>query len=74
MSDRVNLDLDREGRLGFPEAIFGENKDIKSLIEIIEIGRKHEKHILITHLQKEKFEHLNSRYEGLFYRCRSWRY
>lgn len=67
MSDRVNLDLDREGRLGFPEAIFAENKDIASLIEIIDICKKSNTHVLFTRLQKDKFEQISKTYEGLFY-------
>ena len=59
MSSRVNIDLSREDRLGFPEAIFGENKDVSSLLEIVEICKSHNNRVLITRLQKEKFEKLS---------------
>ena len=67
MSSRINIDLDREDRLGFPEAIFGENKDLKSLLEIIEVCKNHNNRVLITRLQKEKFEKLSEKFEDLFF-------
>ena len=67
MSSRINLDLDREDRLGFPEAIFGENKDIKSLLEIVGVCKDHNNRVLITRLQKNKFEKLAKKFSDLFY-------
>ena len=67
MSSRINLDLDREDRLGFPEAVFGENKDIKSLMEIVEVCKNHNNRVLITRLQKDKFLKLSEKFGDLFY-------
>ncbi|MFC2126455.1 nickel pincer cofactor biosynthesis protein LarB [Bacteroidota bacterium] len=67
MSSRINLDLERENRLGFPEAIFGENKDINSLLEIVGICKNHNNRVLITRLQKDKFEELEKKFSDLFY-------
>ena len=41
MSSRINLDLKREERLGFPEAIYGERKDVESLLSIIDKMKAH---------------------------------
>jgi NCAIR mutase (PurE)-related protein len=67
MSSRFNLDLNREERLGFPEAIYGERKDVDSLLGIIEKMKRHEKPILITRLQKDKFEKIREPYPHIFY-------
>lgn len=67
MSDRVNLDLGREKRLGFPEAIYGENKDIASLLKIITTIRDHDKSVLITRLQQGKSHVIAEKYDKVFY-------
>lgn len=67
MSDRINLDLSREKRLGFPEAIYGANKDIESLKEIIRRITKANKPLLITKLQAEKFEMIRDENQPVFY-------
>ncbi|MBR9998091.1 MAG: nickel pincer cofactor biosynthesis protein LarB [Cyclobacteriaceae bacterium] len=67
MSDRINIDLSREKRLGFPEAVFGLNKDVESLLDIIRVFRANGKSVLITRLQKEKFEKIDEKYPGEFY-------
>lgn len=67
MSSRINLDLKREERLGFPEAIYGERKDVESLLGIINKMKAHGKPILITRLQKEKFDKIREHHEGFFY-------
>ena len=67
MPDRINIDLGREKRLGFPEAVFGLNKDVESLLDIIKVFRKNGKSVLITRLQPEKFEKINEKYPGEFY-------
>jgi NCAIR mutase (PurE)-related protein len=67
MSDRINLDLNREYRLGFPEAIYGTNKDIESLKEIIRRITHKKKPVLITRLQPEKFEQIREDLQPVFY-------
>jgi NCAIR mutase (PurE)-related protein len=67
MSDRINLDLSREKRLGFPEAIYGTNKDVESLKEIIRRITNVNKPVLITRLQPEKFDPIREDFQPVFY-------
>ncbi len=67
MSDRINLDLGREKRLGFPEAIYGANKDLDSLKEIIRRITSVHKPVLITRLQPEKYELIQEDFGPIFY-------
>lgn len=67
MSDRINLDLSREKRLGFPEAIYGTNKDVESLKEIIRRITNVKKPVLITRLQPEKFDPIREDFQSVFY-------
>lgn len=67
MSDRINLDLSREKRLGFPEAIYGANKDLESLKEIIRRITNLNKPVLITRLQPEKYDLIKADFQPVFY-------
>jgi NCAIR mutase (PurE)-related protein len=67
MSDRINLDLSREKRLGFPEAIYGTNKESEVISEIIKRYQNINKSVLITKLQKEKYEKISTKHSTLFY-------
>ena len=67
MSDRINLDLGREKRLGFPEAIYGTNKDVESLKEIIRRITNVKKPVLITRLQPEKIDPIREDFHSVFY-------
>ncbi len=67
MSDRINLDLSREKRLGFPEAIYGANKEAGIISEIIKRFQEINKPVLITRLQKEKYEEISINHNPLFY-------
>jgi NCAIR mutase (PurE)-related protein len=67
MSDRINLDLSREKRLGFPEAIYGANKDLESLKEIIRRITNLNKPVLITRLQQEKYDLIKGDFQPVFY-------
>ena len=67
MPDRINLDFNRENRLGFPEAVYGANKDIESLSEIIHRFIAKKKSVLITRLQPEKYEMLKDIHPPVFY-------
>ena len=62
-----NIDYDREGRLGFPEIVFGASKSIEDLILIINDYISRDKNILITKLQKKKAKKLLKYYPNSFY-------
>jgi len=63
----LNLDSDREDRLGFPEVIFGAVKSAETLSQALEIHRDSGKNALITHLQEEKAATLIRDFPGAFY-------
>jgi NCAIR mutase (PurE)-related protein len=67
MSSKINLDLDREERLGFPEAVYGERKDVDSLLKIIDTLKEKNIPVLITRLQDKKFEHIVNVHHDAFY-------
>jgi pyridinium-3,5-biscarboxylic acid mononucleotide synthase len=67
MPDRINLDFNRENRLGFPEAVYGANKDIESLAEIIRRFIDKKKSVLVTRLQPDKYEMLKDIHQPVFY-------
>ena len=50
----TKIDYHRKLRIGLEEVIFGKNKDIEELIEIVENLIKNSHNVLITKLQKEK--------------------
>lgn len=61
------IDYDRVNRIGFPEVIYGASKDISTLISIIkEISSKHEK-VLITKLQKSKYQEIKKEFQNSFF-------
>lgn len=62
-----NIDFDRQSRIGFPEVIFGASKDVNTLKNIItKMYDKHQK-VLITKLQKEKYEELKPLFSNSIY-------
>jgi len=62
-----NIDHGREKRIGFPEVVYGASKDILTLKKIIgEIRDKSEK-VLLTKLQKEKYQELKKDFPISFY-------
>lgn len=65
--DHLNLDFDREGRLGFPEVVYGASKSPEILTEILKRYRDSEKNALITHLQEEKATVLLGHFGDAFY-------
>ena len=62
-----NIDMQREERLGFPEVIFGQNKDVDTLNSIIRAYLEKKESVLITRLQAEKHESLNTDFPSIFY-------
>ena len=63
----INLDEHREIRQGFPEVIFGENKNITQLEEIISHYIKNNKRLLVTRLQEEKWNKLKDKFTSCIY-------
>ena len=56
--ESFEIDFDRQGRLGFPEVIYGASKSVEVLVEILHAYRKHGLNALITKLQPKKLETL----------------
>ncbi len=67
MSGNHHIDFEREQRLGFPEVIFGEGKDIPTLVDIIHRVVERSGRVMITRLQKEKFESIDKQFHPAFY-------
>jgi NCAIR mutase (PurE)-related protein len=65
--DHLNLDFDREGRLGFPEVVYGAPKSLETLTEILKRYHDSGKNAFITHLQEEKANHLLGQFPDAFY-------
>lgn len=62
-----NIDVQRRERLGFPEVVFGQNKDIGTLNSIIRAHLENKESVLITRLQAEKHVSLSKDFPGVFY-------
>jgi len=67
MTSNFNLDFDRNERLGFPETVFGFNKDIDSIRKIAYSMIDANERVLITKIQPEKVEVLRKDFPDLFY-------
>lgn len=67
MDNNYFLDLDRKDRLGFPETVYGANKDTATLIRIID--KLIEKHgsAYLTRVQNDKAKSLSENYEEIDY-------
>lgn len=65
--DNLNLDFDREGRLGFPEVVYGASKSLETLEEILREHARVEKNALVTRLQAGKAPPLLQAFPGSFY-------
>ena len=62
-----NIYHDRNNRVGFPEVVYGKNKNVATILKIIkEIYSNNEK-VLITKLQKNKFVKIKEEFENIFY-------
>ena len=62
-----NIDIQRRERLGFPEVVFGQNKDVDTLNSIISAHMENGESVLITRLQAEKHKSLYQDFPGIFY-------
>lgn len=68
MSHRnFNIDIQRRERLGFPEVIFGQNKDINTLYSIISAHLEKKESVMITRLQAKKYKSLYQDFPEIFY-------
>lgn len=65
--DNFNIDYDRENRLGFPEIIYGESKDVSQLSHILKDYRDKGTNALVTKLQATKAEKLIEELPDAFY-------
>ncbi|MEM7370907.1 MAG: nickel pincer cofactor biosynthesis protein LarB [Bacteroidota bacterium] len=62
-----HIDWDREGRLGFPEVIYGAGKSPEVLLELLASYVADDKNALITKLQAEKAPPLLRQYPDAFF-------
>ncbi len=52
------IDVDRGSRSGIPEIVFGESKDAKEIVQIVEGMLKNQDAVLVTRMTQEKMEFL----------------
>jgi NCAIR mutase (PurE)-related protein len=65
--DSARLDHHRQLRTGLPEAVFGENKSVEQLIEIMSAMLRQQSVVLATRVAPEKAEQVCARIDGLVY-------
>ncbi|WKN43683.1 nickel pincer cofactor biosynthesis protein LarB [Tunicatimonas pelagia] len=66
-SDNFNIDLDRKGRLGFPEVIFGQSKTVEQLKSILAYHQQQAIPALATKVQAEKAQPLLAEFPEAFF-------
>ena len=62
-----NIDVQRRERIGFPEVVFGQNKDVDTLHAIISAHLEEGESVLITRMQTEKHQSLVKDFPDIFY-------
>ncbi|MED4781730.1 nickel pincer cofactor biosynthesis protein LarB [Brevibacillus choshinensis] len=67
MLDYATLDLDRAGRTGFPEVVYGAGKRIDQLIGIMERLREHQELVLVTRVSEEQASRVLERWPDVQY-------
>lgn len=67
MKNNYYLDLDRLDRLGFPETVFGENKDVETLVRIAEKLIETHGAAYLTRVQVDKAVHLQNHFDQVDY-------
>ncbi|MGK0236897.1 MAG: nickel pincer cofactor biosynthesis protein LarB [Verrucomicrobiia bacterium] len=67
MSEEINLDLDRERRIGQPEIIYGESKSNEQLIEIVEQLQRAGRNGLFTRVSPSQADAVLSVYPSVDY-------
>ncbi|MBD3229057.1 MAG: nickel pincer cofactor biosynthesis protein LarB [Candidatus Lokiarchaeota archaeon] len=61
----ASFDLFREYRTGFPEVVFGQNKDVQDIFEICSKILEKKKQIIISKLSRHKFTILKQKLESI---------
>jgi len=69
--DNFNIDYDREDRIGFPEVVYGAEKSIDDLSNIMQNYVSHSKNVLVTKLQVKKARLLLKEYPKATYDLKS---
>ncbi len=69
--DSARLDHHRLLRTGLPEAVFGENKTVEQLVEILQAMLKRPAVVLATRIDPEKAEQVCGQVEGVRYHATS---
>lgn len=67
MSDEINLDLDRDMRIGQPEIIYGESKSVSQLVEVAKQLKAAGRNGLFTRVSPEKAKLVGQQFPGLEY-------
>ena len=67
MANNFYLDLDRFDRLGFPETVYGQNKDSESLIKIVKKLLENHGNAFVTRLQQDKVVDLQKEFKDIDY-------
>lgn len=62
-----DIDIQRKERLGFPEVVFAQNKNIDTLHSIISAHLEQGESLLITRLQADKHKSLYQDFPAIFY-------
>ncbi len=65
------IDHNRKQRIGFPEVVYGESKDVETLLNILKEILKHQEKVLITKLQEQKAIEIKKHYKNVFYDFKS---
>lgn len=73
LGDFAKLDMHRESRTGYPEAVLAEGKEDNDLIEII-INCMDDSPLLVTRLEKERFERIKIKIENLNIQLENMKY
>jgi len=63
----IKLDFHRKIRRGLPEVIYGSGKSIDQLVKIVSKFRDLDEEILITRIQKDKYQALSQSFSNLVY-------
>ena len=67
-SDNFLIDIEREERLGFPEIIWGAEKDIDSLIDIVENILERNDIVFLSDLNEDKIQFLEDKFSSYIMR------
>ena len=65
------IDHNRKQRIGFPEVVYGEAKDVETILNILKEILKHQEKVLITKLQEQKVVEIKKHYKSVFYDLKS---